>query len=266
MEFTYEKTDELYHHGILGQKWGVRRYQNPDGTLTDAGKKRYLNSDGTGLSEKGKSKFVKDATRYAKSNFNSSMPYSRPDEYKSTIKETIKQSNIITEDDKTKLRSLSSAYHKALDAYFDSDYLDSEQAIKDSAKAYKQTLDYFKKNESAALKEMLEKVNGDEHRLDEFHDFRKMFEGYEDEAWSKGQKEWDKTHDTKSLENDLKKAQTEYEKACKDVGQKFVGNLGDVIVSKGDKYVPSKTLNDDIADMIESLSEEWNKPASKGGN
>ena len=37
----------LSHHGILGQKWGVRRYQNEDGTLTEAGKKRYLNSDGS---------------------------------------------------------------------------------------------------------------------------------------------------------------------------------------------------------------------------
>lgn len=33
-------TDELRHHGIIGQKWGVRRYQNKDGSLTSAGKKR----------------------------------------------------------------------------------------------------------------------------------------------------------------------------------------------------------------------------------
>lgn len=31
----------LQHFGIKGQKWGVRRYENPDGTLTEAGKKRY---------------------------------------------------------------------------------------------------------------------------------------------------------------------------------------------------------------------------------
>lgn len=32
---------ELYHHGILGQRWGFRRFQNKDGSLTSAGKKRY---------------------------------------------------------------------------------------------------------------------------------------------------------------------------------------------------------------------------------
>ena len=33
--------NELCHHGIKGQKWGVRRFQNKDGTLTDEGRKRY---------------------------------------------------------------------------------------------------------------------------------------------------------------------------------------------------------------------------------
>lgn len=41
MEFRIAYPNELYHHGIKGQKWGVRRYQRPDGTLTKAGEKRY---------------------------------------------------------------------------------------------------------------------------------------------------------------------------------------------------------------------------------
>ena len=35
----------LMHHGILGMKWGVRRYQNEDGSLTEAGKKHYGSGD-----------------------------------------------------------------------------------------------------------------------------------------------------------------------------------------------------------------------------
>lgn len=49
---------ELYHHGAKGQKWGVRRYQNKDGSLTAAGKKRYARD----ATEKGYTEYDTNAT------------------------------------------------------------------------------------------------------------------------------------------------------------------------------------------------------------
>ena len=46
--FNSSGSDELMHFGIKGQKWGIRRYQNEDGSYTEAGKERYSVSGATG--------------------------------------------------------------------------------------------------------------------------------------------------------------------------------------------------------------------------
>lgn len=56
--------DELMHYGIKGMKWGVRRYQNKDGTLTAAGKKREREQT------KGWSKEAKEARRIKRKSVN----------------------------------------------------------------------------------------------------------------------------------------------------------------------------------------------------
>lgn len=53
--------NHLYHHGIKGQKWGIRRFQNEDGTLTPAGIKRYhYNESANIMPQKGQNRLVED--------------------------------------------------------------------------------------------------------------------------------------------------------------------------------------------------------------
>lgn len=52
--------DELMHYGVQGMKWGVRRYQNPDGTLTAEGKKRYGVNDTGWVSKDGQQQIKND--------------------------------------------------------------------------------------------------------------------------------------------------------------------------------------------------------------
>lgn len=63
-----EYNNYLCHHGIKGMKWGVRRYQNKDGSLTAAGKKRMYREqfDLEGADKKTRNKYYTDANKWVK--------------------------------------------------------------------------------------------------------------------------------------------------------------------------------------------------------
>ena len=74
---TYVKvySDELSHHGILGMKWGVRRYQYEDGSLTPAGRKRYVKEEYKSAKEEYKSSTDKAFKKYEKTIADIEKPY-----------------------------------------------------------------------------------------------------------------------------------------------------------------------------------------------
>lgn len=88
-EFPY--SEELYHHGIKGQKWGIRRFQNSDGTLTTLGKihygsQKYARIAGSAISKgakrvaKGTANVVSKGAKRASLNFKSRHKWLMTDE------------------------------------------------------------------------------------------------------------------------------------------------------------------------------------------
>ena len=64
--WQYQNTDELYHHGVLGMRCGIHRYQNKDGPLTPKGKQKYSTMNPNKLNKKFKKEVHKERRQNGK--------------------------------------------------------------------------------------------------------------------------------------------------------------------------------------------------------
>ena len=85
---AYYYTDELFHYGIKGMKWGVRRYRNYDGSLTKAGLERYDHS--VSVYEKRKAEYDSKKSVGFKSDYERRLAKAKVKEAKSQVKKDYK--------------------------------------------------------------------------------------------------------------------------------------------------------------------------------
>lgn len=226
----------LMHHGILGMKWGVRRYQNPDGSFTAAGRARYGVGEGKGVSdissERGIKRRTKDQKQLSKDVADSvkKKGWNGNDEAREKIK------NAVSKEQQDTLRKKYKEWEKAFNA--EEGFFESKEYQKAHDDAYNDTFNWYKKNDPDQLNYWIKKNNGKTSGLDDFHDFRKLYEGYDDEYTSKAHDNWNKSHNIDSAKPGQLWA--DFNDYAKDVTESLVGKYGntklDVDLNTGKKF------------------------------
>ena len=157
--------EELYHHGILGQKWGRRRYQNPDGSYTQAGRARY------GIFSSRKRKISKDAKLRAKERVRVKNEEARREAYAAEAERTRAQAD--AERAKTELREAkkqnSLAYKlgsKAAEnaAYKAEQKRMAKEANKPLSKNASKYIEAIQSGNKRKIEKVARKLNNDEYR------------------------------------------------------------------------------------------------------
>lgn len=106
------KNVELVHWGIPGMKWGIRRYQNKDGTLTAAGKKRYdkemakLKAEKKILDNKAKTKAKLDKLENLRKEVNDQKQADKPEVLKVKTPKSAKSRSLTDEELRAKVQRL----------------------------------------------------------------------------------------------------------------------------------------------------------------
>lgn len=205
--------NELQHYGVKGMRWGVRRYQNSDGTLTNAGRKRY----------------AKQLTKEYKKGYDSAQPFRTSSKFDATTKDLIRKH--ITKADIQKVRAASKRWSDSMEEADKAEQELFDLAHKIGKKEYEKEL---KRNPSAYTSERMKTELLDhytyEYGWDEAHKQRPDLAKKTDA----GDKKW-----------------SEYQEECKKVADKILGDYGNTTLYECEYY--SYSVRDAVGQMIDSM-------------
>ena len=105
---------------------------------------------------------------------------------------------------------------------------------------------------------IINKNNGKKAGLDAFHDFRKTFEGYEDDEWGKAEKEWLKSSEGQSRKL-ADKAWNDYYNKTKEVGEKVSNSLLGTYGNKKLNALGDETYGELVSDNVRDILNEKTK-------
>lgn len=169
--YVESRINAIWHHGVKGMKWGVRRYQNKDGTLTPEGRRRY---ERDALSQMRNKRTKKD------------------------IEDIFEDSSQLLDKKKVdKLKYYRDEFNKVSEEIDKNggwaDFTESKEYSEMVKEAHKMTMDVIKKNSPDLYNTMTadEKKDPKHYDPDMYHDYRKIFDGSQDMIWDKYEKKWD---------------------------------------------------------------------------